>query len=98
MVSPLPQETRVREVWVSPGGIAFIDFDASLPDSLGGGSLEEIQAVYGVVATVTRSFPEIRAVQILVDGEEVETLDGHVDISRPLLPQLDMVLANPRRQ
>jgi hypothetical protein len=96
MVSPLPAETIVREVWVSPGGVAFIDFDISLPEALVGGSLEEIHAVYGVVATVTSSFPEIRAVQILVGGEEAETLDGHVDVSRPLLPQYDMVLTNPR--
>jgi hypothetical protein len=96
MISPLPADARVREVWISPGGIAFVDFDVSLPDLLGGGSLEELHAVYSVVATVTGSFPEIRAVQILVAGQEAETLDGHVDISRPLLPQFDMVLSNPR--
>jgi len=98
MISPLPKETTVREVWVSPGGIAFVDFDATLPDRLGGGSLEEIHAVYSVVATVTSSFPEIRAVQILVGGEQVDTLDGHVDVSRPLLPQYDMVLLDRRRR
>jgi len=92
MISPLPAETVVREVWVSPGSIAFVDFDVTLPDNLGGGSLEEIHAVYGVVATITSSFPEIRAVQILIGGEQADTLDGHVDISRPLLPQYDMVL------
>jgi len=96
MISPLPAETVVREAWVSPGGIAFVDFDATLPDYLAGGSLEEIQAVYSVVATVTSSFPEIRAVQILVGGEQTDTLDGHVDISRPLLPQYDKVLLNRR--
>jgi hypothetical protein len=92
MISPLPEETTVREVWVSPGGIAFVDFDVTLPDNLVGGSLEEIHAVYAVVSTITSSFPEIRSVQILVGGEQADTLDGHVDISRPLLPQYDMVL------
>ncbi len=98
MISPLPEETTVREVWVSPGGIAFVDFDVTLPDQLVGGSLEEIHAVYAVVATVTSSFPEIRAVQILVGGEQADTLDGHVDVSRPLLPQHDMVLLDRRRR
>ena len=36
--------------------------------------------------------PAITAVQMLVDGKEVETLAGHVDLRRPLgrMPQLTM--------
>lgn len=94
-VSPLPPGTEVREVWVSPAGIAYVDFDGSLRTSLPAGSLGEIHAVYGVVATLTRSFPEIRAVQILLDAEEIDTLAGHVDVSRPLVPLADWVIERP---
>ena len=67
-LSPLPSGTRVREVWVSPGGVAYVDFPADFPDTLRSGSLAEIHAVYGVVATLTSSFPNIRSVQFLVNG------------------------------
>jgi len=91
-VSPVAPESRVREVWVSRGGIAYIDFGRSFADFSGGGSLGELHTVYSIVATLTESFPEIVAVQFLVEGEQVETLAGHVDLSRPLLPSADWVL------
>ncbi len=91
-VSPVPPESRVREVWVSRGGIAYVDFDRSFVDFSGGGSLGELHTVYSIVTTLTESFPEIVAVQFLVEGEQIETLAGHVDLSRPLLPSADWVL------
>ncbi len=91
-VSPVAPESRVREVWVSRGGIAYIDFSRSFADFSGGGSLGELHTVYSIVATLTESFPEIFAVQFLVEGERIETLAGHVDLSRPLIPSADWVL------
>lgn len=85
-LSPLPPNTVVREVWISPSGIAYVDFAAGFPELLPQGSLGELHAVYGVVATLTSSFPNIRAVQLLVDGEPVDTLTGHVDTATPLGP------------
>ncbi len=95
-ISPVAPEASVREVWVSPGGIAYVDFDRAVQDS-GGGSLGELHTVYGVVATLTESFPEIVAVQFLVDGRSVETLAGHVDLSRPLVPLDEWVLIERRQ-
>ena len=87
--SPLPRGTEVREVWVSTAGVAYVDFATGLQDSLPGGSLPEILAVYGVVGTLTRSFPQIRAVQFLVDGRGVDTLTGHFDLTGPVSPHRD---------
>ncbi|MDI6895284.1 MAG: GerMN domain-containing protein [Bacillota bacterium] len=36
-----------------------------------------------IVNTLTE-FPDIRQVQILVEGRKVESLAGHADVSRPL--------------
>jgi len=97
-ISPLASQTRVRETWVSPGGIAYIDFDRSFYDFSGSGSLGELHSIYGIVATITLSFPEIVAVQFLIDGEIWETLAGHVDLTRPLLPSDEWVLIEPAEQ
>lgn len=91
MASPLPPETVVREVWLSPGNVAYVDLGEGIRTALAGGSLAEIHAVYGIVHTVTASFPEIRAVQILVGGQQVDTLLGHLDLARPLLPSREWV-------
>ena len=88
-MSPLPPGAAVREVWVSPGGVAYVDFAGSLPGLLRGGTTAEIMAVYGIIGTLTSTFPEIRLVQILVEGNPVETLTGHLDLSTPLGPLSD---------
>lgn len=88
-LSPLPPGTRVREVWVSPGGIAYVDFDAGLTETLAQSSLAEIYAVYGVIGTLTASFPEINKVQFLIAGQPVDTMTGHLDLSLPLGPLAD---------
>ena len=40
--------------------------------------------MYAVVNAVTANLSSINAVQILVNGQEVDTLAGHVDLQRPL--------------
>ena len=81
-----------RQIWVTQSGVAYIDFYQSFFDFSGGGSLNELHTVYSIVATLTESFPEIFAVQFLVEGEQIETLAGHVDLSHPLQPSADWVL------
>jgi hypothetical protein len=88
---PLPAETKVLGVFVSARGTAFVDL--SKEATLGGvaGSLGERLSVYALVNSVTANFPAIRRVQILVDDRPAETFAGHVDLSRPLWPDMTLV-------
>ena len=52
------------------------------------GSSEEVGAVQSLVLTVTKNLHSISRVILLVGGEPVETLAGHVDLTHPLLPDL----------
>jgi hypothetical protein len=47
--------------------------------------------VYALVNALTVNLPEVEAVQILVDGKEVDTLAGHLDLREPLHKDLDWV-------
>ena len=60
-----------------------------------GGIANEILTVYAIVNALTVNLPAITAVQILVDGQEVDTLAGHVDLRRPLPQDLRWV-SEPR--
>jgi hypothetical protein len=40
---------------------------------------------------LTTNLPAVTSVQVLVDGKEVETLAGHVDLRGPLSKNLDYV-------
>ena len=51
----------------------------------------ELFTIYAIVNAVTINLPAISRVQILVDGKEVDTLAGHVDLRHPLEKNLKWV-------
>lgn len=59
------------------------------------GSSEEVGAVQSLVLTVTRNLPAVTRVILLVGGEPVETLAGHVDLTHPILPDLARAVDEP---
>ncbi len=80
----IPAETKVRAVFVTGRGEAYVDLSGEVARAHSGGSLDELFTVYAIVNALTVNLPAITAVQILVDGKEVDTLAGHVDLRRPL--------------
>jgi hypothetical protein len=40
---------------------------------------------------VTANLPRVQRVQILVEGKEVDTIAGHVDVRRPLQGDMSLV-------
>jgi hypothetical protein len=84
LISVIPAGTALRNVFLSPDGIAFVDLSPEVSRAHAGGSLDEIFTVYSIVNTITENLPAVKAVQILVDGREADTLAGHVDLRRPL--------------
>jgi spore germination protein GerM len=88
----LPQGTQLRQVYVLADGTAWVDFSADLREGVGGGSAEELITVYSIVNSVALNVTEIQRVGILIEGRPVETLNGHVDLRRPLAPDLSLIL------
>lgn len=82
--SAIPPGTTVRTVFVSGQGEAYVDLSAEMTSAHPGGSLNELLSVYTIVNALTVNLPSITSVQILIDGKEVDTLAGHVDLRRPL--------------
>ena len=72
-------------------GEAYVDLGGTIVSGHSGGSLDEALAVYAIVNAVTVNLPEIRAVQILIDGRQVDTLAGHIDLRYPLGKALEWV-------
>jgi len=80
----VPDGTAVRNVFVTERGDAFVDLSKEVTTRHSGGSLQELFSVYAIVNALTVNLPAIARVQILVDGQEVDTLAGHVDLRSPL--------------
>jgi hypothetical protein len=84
LLSAIPKGTTLRALYESERGEAFVDLSPEASTSHPGGALNELLTVYSIVNLVTTNLPAVSAVQILVDGHEVDTLAGHVDLRRPL--------------
>ncbi|MFB3855199.1 MAG: GerMN domain-containing protein [Vicinamibacterales bacterium] len=82
--SAIPPGTRLRAIYVTEGGEAFVDLSDEVTKAHPGGATTELLTVYTIVGALTANLPAITAVQILVNGTEVDTLAGHVDLRRPL--------------
>jgi len=87
-----PRDTVVRATFLLPDGTAFVDLGGNtLTQGWGTGSHEELMAIYSLVQTVTTNFPDAKRVRILINDEPAETLAGHVNLSRALLPSATYV-------
>ena len=84
-VQPFLQGTSLRGLFLLDGGVVVLDLTG--PAASGGGSDTENARVYGLIDTLCYNFKGITSARILVEGREVETLLGHLDLSRPLPPE-----------
>jgi hypothetical protein len=83
-VSVIPAGTTLRGFFVTDRGDAFVDLSPEISSAHPGGSLTELLTVQAIVHAVTANLPAVQRVQILVNGAEVDTIAGHVDVRRPL--------------
>jgi germination protein M len=91
LVSAVPPGTMLRTLFVTERGEAFVDFSRELVTRHSGGSTDEMLTVYTIVDVLTANLPAVTSVQLLVEGKQIETLAGHVDLSRPLAKNLAWV-------
>ena len=84
LVSAIPAGTTVKTVFVTPKGEAYVDLSSEVRTNHPGGTTNEILTAYTLVSALTLNLPAITGVQILVEGREVDTLVGHMDLRHPL--------------
>jgi spore germination protein GerM len=95
VVSAIPAGTRLRSLYLTPAGIAYVDLSGEVSSKHPGGVLQELLTVYSVVYTLTENLPAVTSVQLLVDGRETDTLAGHVDLRQPLSKNAQWAAAAP---
>ncbi len=90
-VSAIPAGTKLRTVFFTKAGEVYVDLSADLQTNHPGGTTNETLTVYALVSALTANLPAVTGVQILVEGKEVETLAGHLDLRRPIEQDLKWV-------
>jgi len=89
LATAVPVGTTLRALYMTDRGEAYVDLSADVRNA--SGSREELLAVYTIVNALTVNLPAIESVQILVEGSEVDTLAGHIDLRNPLRQNLQWV-------
>jgi hypothetical protein len=88
----VPVGTWLKQAYVLKTGVTYLDFSEDLREGIGGGSMEELLTVYAIVNSVARNVPEVGEIYLLVNGELLATLNGHMDLRLPLLPDYSLIL------
>ena len=77
-----PKKAKLLSVTMK-NGTAVVNFSKELQTNFVGGSTGEEMLVGSIVNTLTE-FSEVKNVHILVEGKNIETLSGHMDLSLPI--------------
>jgi germination protein M len=90
-LSPIPPETRLRELYITKDGVAYVDFSREIMDKHLSGSSAEMSTIYSIVNSLSYTLKPIKKVFILIDGGEKKTLGGHIDLTSPFQAIYDIV-------
>ncbi|MGB0034380.1 MAG: GerMN domain-containing protein [Candidatus Acidiferrales bacterium] len=77
----LPADTALLGFYILPDGTAIADFSDTIVSEMPSGILSEQLAVNSIARTLELNVHGLRRLKILVHGQEMETLAGHVDLT-----------------
>ncbi len=87
---PLPPSTDIRAVFLTADGTVYLDFSNETLKGFAPGIQSETLTVYSIVNSLAANIPAVKRVKILLQGQEAETLDGHVDLTESFVPDTSL--------
>lgn len=85
----MPKGAKVLNVTVKDA-TATVDFSKEFQTNFTGGSTGEIMLVGSIVDTLTE-FPEIKSVRFTLEGQPLDILGGHLDLTEPVSRMNDLL-------
>lgn len=82
-VNTFPPEVALKSAKIEANSTIFVSFSKNLVQDHPGGSASEMATVYSLTNSLTANIPEIKAVKILIEGREVDSLKGHISLKQP---------------
>lgn len=77
----LPGALTLADFYLLPDGTAIADFSDELSSETPSGILSESLAVESITDTLSANVPNLNRLKILIKGQQVDTLAGHVDLT-----------------
>jgi sporulation and spore germination protein len=77
----LPPDAVLLAFYLLPNGTGVADFSEALATSMPSGIVSEQLAVDSITRTLAANVPQVMRLKILIHGQEVDTLAGHLDLT-----------------
>lgn len=77
----VPPDAVLLAFYLLPDGTGIADFSEALATSIPSGIMSEQMAIDSITQTLQANVPQVRQLKILIHGQEVETLAGHLDLT-----------------
>ena len=91
LMRTIPEQTALIGLYISQDGTAIVDLTNEIKENHPGGSASEIMTIFSIVTSLVRNIPQVDRVKILIEGREVETLAGHMDLSASFKADMKLV-------
>ena len=78
----LPPDAVLLALYMLQDGTAIADFSEALATATPSGIESEQMAVDSITKTLEANVPQVRWLKVLIHGQEVDTLAGHLDLTR----------------
>ena len=91
LIQTIPNGVSLQGIALKGTTLVVLDFSPELVRNHPGGSLAEMQTIYSIVNSIALNIPSLKEIQILVAGQSLETLKGHIDLRAPLKPNLSLI-------
>jgi hypothetical protein len=79
-----PYDVRLLDLYMDREGVIYIDLSNEIRKNFKGDAFEEFSIIAGLYRSIKITIPDFTALKILIEGKEVESFGGHVDISKPI--------------
>lgn len=81
-----PYGVNLLDLYMDKEGVVYVDLSNEIRKDFKGDAMEEYNIIAGLYKSIQTSIPDfsLLKMKILIEGKEVESIGGHIDISRPI--------------
>lgn len=80
---------KLLDLYIDNEGTVYIDLSNDLRKKFNGDISEEYQLINGMFKNIKSSDYNLKSLKIMVEGREIESFGGHIDISKPLSEEIE---------
>jgi cell division protein YceG involved in septum cleavage len=91
LVNTFPEGVTLESIIIDEGQTAHVSFDKSLVQRHPGGSASEMATIYSLTNSLTKNIAAIKKVKLLIAGNEIESIKGHIGTKRPFIMNKEML-------